>query len=198
MNLLDDLSIATLLMIIGSLLIVAEVFFPSGGVLGLFAGLSLVASVYYAYLSGGIFRGVLFAGMEAIVVPTAVYAAFTYLPYTPLGKLLLGSAPTSDEVRNDDARHALEGRIGLAKSKMLPSGVIEIDGERLDAISQGQAIDPGQAVKVIEVRGNRIMVRRAEQSELATAEETSVDPLARPAETLGLGDFDFDTDSQSS
>jgi membrane-bound serine protease (ClpP class) len=73
----------------------------------------------------------------------------------------------------------LIGHVGRAKSKMLPSGIIVIEKDSYDAVSEGMPIEPGQRVRVIEVRGNRLIVE-------ATADEppsaTDEDPLARPFE----------------
>jgi len=186
-----EYNLGFLLMLAGCVLLVAEVFFPSGGILGLFSGISLLASIYFAHSSGGWHRGAMFAVAELILAPAALYVAFVYMPHTAIGRALLGKAPTSDEVLAEDKRHELVGRVGVARSKMLPAGSVEVDGRMIDAISQGQAIDPGQYVKVVEVRGNRVVVRRADPEERPSQVKPD-DLLARPAEELGLEDFDFD------
>jgi membrane-bound serine protease (ClpP class) len=190
MNLFDETSLATLLTVIGCLLIVAEVFFPSAGVLGLFAGLTLIAAIYFGFSSGGWAGGLGVAGFQAVAVPLLAYGAFQVLPYTPMGKVLVGSAPTAEELLPDDPRRSLVGAVGVARSKLLPAGAVEIDGRMVDCVSQSQAIDPGEYVKVVEVRGNRVMVRRASAGERPTRTAApSADPLAQPVEDLGLDDF---------
>jgi membrane-bound serine protease (ClpP class) len=193
LNLFDESSLATLLTVIGCLLIVAEVLFPSAGVLGIFAGLSLVAAIYFAFCSGGWAGGLGVAGFQAIAVPLLAYAAFQILPHTPMGKVLVGSAPTAEELLPDDPRRALVGAVGIARSKLLPAGAVEINGRMVDCVSQSQAIDPGEYVRVVEVRGNRVVVRRANAGDRPSREaaRTAQDPLAQPADDLGLGDFDL-------
>ena len=190
MNLFDDFSIALLLMLIGSLLVVAEVFFPSGGILGAFAGLSFLAAIYSAYQAGGWFTGLSFATAEVLLAPAMIYLAFMLLPHTPMGRVLIGSAPTAEEVAVDDDRTALVGRVGIARSKLLPAGAVEIDGQMIDCISQSQAIEPGEYVKVVEVSANRVIVRLAD-GEDQPANPNAEDLLARPAEELGLDDLDL-------
>lgn len=189
MNLFDETSLSFLLAAIGVLLIVAEVFFPSGGVLGVLSALSLLSAVYLAFESGGWTRGLTFAAIEVFLVPVTIYGALQALPHTPMGRVLIGSAPTAEEVDPADERHALVGKIGVARSKLLPSGAVEIDGQMIDCVSRGQAVDPGQYVKVIEVSSNRVMVRLVDPDAAAAPD---ADPLVRPAEDLGLADFDFD------
>lgn len=49
---------------------------------------------------------------------------------------------------------------GIAVSDLRPSGVIEIDKEKLDALSEGKFIPKGSQIKVIRVEGSKIIVRR--------------------------------------
>ncbi len=196
MNVFDDFSIALLLTCIGSLLLIAEVFFPSGGLLGLFAGCALLGAIYSAFNSAGIMGGLVFATIEVVLVPVLLYFGLQILPHTPMGKILVGSAPTAEEVLVDDDRHDLVGRVGVARSKLLPSGAVEIDGQVIDCVSKSQAIEPGEYVKVVEVRANRVVVRRAGAEE-RPSNASPDDLLARPAKEIGLDDFAFDPDSNA-
>jgi len=130
--------------------------------------------------------GLGFLVLTVIAVPTAVGLAFKYWPRTPMGKAFLGELAHEGDLVPDDPRRELVGRVGIAKSKMLPSGAIQIDGKTIDAISQGTAIEPGQAVLVVEVKGNRVMVRLADEEETRQAAVVSEDLLTRPIEELGL------------
>ena len=50
-------------------------------------------------------------------------------------------------------------------SKLRPAGTIEIDGKRVDAVSEGAFIEKGKKVKVISVSGSRIVVREISEEE---------------------------------
>jgi membrane-bound serine protease (ClpP class) len=63
------------------------------------------------------------------------------------------SAPESD-------RHWL-GRTGTVLSPLRPAGIAEIDGTRVDVVSDGGFIDAGTPIEVARVDGNRIVVRRS-------------------------------------
>jgi membrane-bound serine protease (ClpP class) len=54
----------------------------------------------------------------------------------------------------------LIGKIAVTNSEMSPKGTILIDDEVYEAESEGEAIDPGRGVKVVKVRGKRIIVKR--------------------------------------
>jgi membrane-bound serine protease (ClpP class) len=54
----------------------------------------------------------------------------------------------------------LVGSEGVARSDLRPVGIVLIDGQRVDCITEGAMIDSGARVKVIAVEGNRVIVRR--------------------------------------
>jgi len=52
---------------------------------------------------------------------------------------------------------------GIALSIMRPVGIIEIDGERLDATAEGTFfLEKGSKVKVVGIEGNRLKVQKKE------------------------------------
>jgi membrane-bound ClpP family serine protease len=186
MTALEPFTWAVLLMLVGCGLVVLEIFIPSGGILGFLAGVSIIGSVVMAFSTGDLTTGLGFIVVTLVAVPAAIGLAFKYWPYTPMGKAFLGELPDEEDVKPFDSRRELVGRLGTAKSKMLPSGSVSIDGQLVDAVSQGSAIALGQAVVVVEVRGNRVVVRPADEAEAQQRGEYPSDVLSTPAEELGL------------
>jgi membrane-bound ClpP family serine protease len=189
MNVLDPLGWAVVLLAIGCGLLVLEIFIPSGGIIGFLAAVVLIASMVMAFRRD-LTTGLSFTAIALFAVPTVVGLAFKYWPKTPMGRAFLGDLPSEEETRLEDPRRALVGRVGIAKSLMLPSGAVMIDGRLIDAVSQGPAIDPGQSVVVVEVRANRVVVRPALPEEARAADAPPGDLLARPIEDFGLESFD--------
>ena len=189
MNALDPLGWAVVLLAFGCGLLVLEIFIPSGGVIGFFAAITLIASMVMAFRRD-LTTGLSFTAIALFAVPTVVGLAFKYWPKTPMGRAFLGDLPSEEDTRLDDPRRALVGRVGVAKSLMLPSGAVMVDGHLIDAISQGPAIDPGQSVVVVEVRANRVVVRPARPEETRAADVPPGDLLARPIEDFGLESFE--------
>ena len=189
MPLLDPLAWAVILMLIGCGLVVMEVFIPSGGVLSFLSVVAIVASVVMAFRRDST-TGLGFIVITLVAVPTAVALAFKYWPYTPMGKSFLGELPSEQSLKPDDFRRDLVGRVGIAKSKMLPSGSVLVDGRWIDAMSQGMAIEPGQAVIVVEVKANRVVVRPADAEEIRQAALDPRDLLSKPIDELGLESLD--------
>ena len=81
------------------------------------------------------------------------------------------------------------GKLGVAKSMMLPSGAVQVGNLVIDALSEGLPIEAGQRVKVIEVHGSRVVVRPADPDEPATP-AVADDLMSRSIESLGIDPFD--------
>jgi membrane-bound serine protease (ClpP class) len=189
---IPDIAWAILLLLIGCSLVVLEVFIPSGGIISILAGVAFITSLIIAFWEGpttGTATGLVFVGIMVFAIPTLIMMAFKYWPKTRMGKAFLGELPREDEVAPEDPRRALIGRVGVARSKMLPSGAVEIDGQMIDAVTQGQAIEPGAYVAVVEVRANRVVVRPAGKDQ-RPSHPNPKDILSRPIEELGIESLD--------
>jgi membrane-bound ClpP family serine protease len=179
------------LLLLGVGLIVLEVFVPSGGALGVLAALSVLAAVVIAF-TGGAQLGAAILLATVILVPTVVGLALRWWPHTPMGRMMLIQRPESEEDVLPTSepyrlRDEMIGKRGRAKTKMLPSGVVVIDGRSYDAISEGMPIEPGEPIQVVAVRTNRIVVRR---SDLGQPPAQADDLLSRPIDTVGPDPFE--------
>ena len=164
-----QLTWAILLLLAGLFLILAEVFIPSGGILGLLSAAALVGSLWFAYEEGwGAFT--IFFSMELLVVPIAIAFGFHVLPKTPLGRRMILSGPTPEQVaprsERDQQQQSLLGQVGRTLTSLRPSGLTEFDGRRVDTISEGVIIEPDTLVRVIDVEGYRVVVREINSEEL--------------------------------
>ncbi|HEX7447038.1 MAG TPA: NfeD family protein [Pirellulales bacterium] len=183
---LDPLAWAAVLMLAGFSLAVLEVFVPSGGVIGFLSFMSVLSAIGLAFYRGP-WYGLSFLGVAVIAGPAVLIAALHWWPETTMGRRILLGVPASEDVLPDfDDRRTLKGllgRVGEAKSLMLPSGAVLIDGRSYDALSEGIAIEKGQWVQVVEVRGTRIVVRPTDRPPSSPPPD---DPLSQPIDTLGL------------
>ena len=147
------------------LLLVLEAFVPSGGILGIGAVASAVCGIVFLFRYDPMWGAI---GILTTVVlgPAAFFSAVKMLPNTAIGRKMVGDSAEeiamAREELNRAHRHeraALVDKEGTALTDMRPSGVVEIDGRRHDAISRGGLVDRGQAVRVIKVDGLTIEVR---------------------------------------
>jgi membrane-bound serine protease (ClpP class) len=190
---MDALVWSILLLLLGLALIALEIFVPSGGVLGVLAALALIASLVVAFTGGGWVTGTVMLLITMVIVPLVIGVAIHWWPRTPIGRMIVLEPPHSqEEVLPETAEyralHALIGKRGVAKTKMLPSGAVIIDGRSYDALSEGMAIDPGQPIRVTAVRTTRIVVALDDGPPPPAA--GTADVLTQPAQTLGLESLD--------
>lgn len=159
------------LFIVGLLVVAVEVFLPSGGLLGIVAGICLVASLACAYQLEGK-TWLILAGVEAVCVPGVIVAAFKILPKTTFGRQLFLSPPANSGNQGASANRtigaedsemaSLYGREGTVVTPLRPSGTAEFDGRRISVVSDGVSIAAGARVRVTEVEGNRVVVEAAD------------------------------------
>lgn len=154
---------ALVLLLAGCVFLVLEFFVPSSGTLGVLAALSFVAAIVLAFMAGPVYGTATFVAV-LIIVPTACILAVKYWPETPIGRMMLIQRPQSpDEVLPETEAYRgmqhLVGRHGLAKSLMMPGGVVEIDHKSYDAVSDGTAIEPGTRIVVVSISTQRVVVR---------------------------------------
>ncbi len=167
-------------LILGMGLAVLEVFFPSAGILGFLSASAVLAAIILPFWNDQPEVGLVILIVAIIGIPTLLVFALKYWPRTAMGRRILLGVRRSEDVLPERARterlKSLVGQVGHAKCKMLPSGAITIGGRTVDAISEGMPIEPGQAVRVIEVRANHLIVRPTDQHESPPAAE---DPLSK-------------------
>lgn len=191
---MEPLVWSILLLVAGLAIIALEVFVPSAGVLSCLAALTILASIVVAFL-GGVGQGLIMLVVTSLILPVVIAAAIRWWPHTPIGRLVLIERPESpDDVLPETESYrglrSLIGHFGVAKTKMLTSGTVRIDGRTYDAISEGMPVEAGQRIKVVDVRTNRIVVRPVIDEELRSEEtaRSSEDLLSRPIDSLGIDD----------
>ena len=59
---------------------------------------------------------------------------------------------------------ALLGKEGVAYTPLRPSGTGLIDGRRVNVAADGEFIERDSQIRVVEVEGNRVVVRKAEDA----------------------------------
>jgi membrane-bound serine protease (ClpP class) len=166
-------TLAIALLVTGLLLVVAELCFPTVGLLGLLATLFILGGVGAAF-AHDTRTGMIFLAVTAVLVPAMVVLGLKLLPKTPVGKHIVAPGFTFDDGAAIDRRDAsLLGREGRVEALLRPSGVARIDGRRVDVMSRGEPIEPGARVRVIEVEGNRVVVARTPDDESRGPQSTA-------------------------
>ncbi len=155
-----------ILFLAGIVLIFLEIFVvPGFGITGLGGLGAIIISLFLIFPNTTLALQVIAGSMLASVILIAI--GLQFLPRSGVwSRIALGTSETVElgYVAPAD-RSKLLGRIGVAQSYFRPSGIVEIDGERIDAVSEGGFIEKGTRVTVVKIEGNRLIVRKAEEVE---------------------------------
>ncbi len=68
-------------------------------------------------------------------------------------------AEVTGYAKEEEKLNSLIGKHGKTLSTLMPGGLVELDGERFHCESQGMVIEAQETVEVIQIRGNRLVVR---------------------------------------
>jgi membrane-bound ClpP family serine protease len=169
--------LAVLLFVLGLILIGIEVFvLPGFGITGISGIILVVASLAlvtlqkmpsttqeWFSLSGTL--ATFGFGMGAAIV--AAFIVAWYLPHIPYANRLVLSPPGEEgataatDIDNGGSVHAgLLGAIGVAATTLRPAGKARFGDDFLDVVAEGDYVEPGNRVQVIEIEGNRIVVKQ--------------------------------------
>jgi len=162
-----------------AMLVVELLVTPGFGVLGGVGSALLLASIILAlppsYMEPGTGGGVAWDALArsmavtAVVVVVFVIAALVlarFLPQMPLLRQLVLSDTTVSDGSSRAAAASQEkssrvGETGRTTTMLRPAGKARIGDRLVDVVTDGEFLDPGTAVRVVQVRGNRIVVAAA-------------------------------------
>ncbi|MBT8486103.1 MAG: hypothetical protein HKO59_04740 [Phycisphaerales bacterium] len=153
-------------------LLVLELFVPSGGLIGILAGIAAIGSTVAFFMydtSWGIGVGV------AYIVMTPILLVFMFKLWlnSPLGSAMIlgGQADAADESEESNRRsevarrqrlaelEALVGAEGVTETALRPVGMVRLGDHRIDAMSETGIIEANTPVVVTTVYDNQIKVR---------------------------------------
>jgi membrane-bound serine protease (ClpP class) len=150
-----------LLMILAFVLFALDLFAPTHGVLTIGGVIAFaLGSILLLNTQGNPAFEVVPGAIAAVVLSLAAFA--TFISLTAL---------------RDRHRQAMMGREGLvgatavARSRLAPQGMVFVQGELWRATSQGGPVEPGQAVRVMGMRGLALDVEALEAQPAAAGKE---------------------------
>jgi membrane-bound serine protease (ClpP class) len=167
------LTLGLALVAAGFVLLAAELFIPTGGVLFVLSVSGIALGVALTFLHGTT------AGLCTLVGVFVAAPVFGTLmmriwPRTPLGKRFFLTGPdenaTVAALPANQELEQLKGRIGRTLSALRPAGVVDFDGRRVDTVTEGMMVDPGQWVRCVDVRAGRVVVRPVDRPDLGRLE----------------------------
>ena len=151
-SLFNEPLLSVLLITAGLVLLFLELFIPSGGILGIVGTGGAVLGIYGFFHQEKPWIGIFFI----LVVVLFVIFSIRYW----LGKVTHTDIMTPETSTGvDESRSTLLGQIGTTQTELRPAGAAMLGGKRVDVVSGGRFVAKGVRVKVMDISGNRVVVR---------------------------------------
>jgi membrane-bound ClpP family serine protease len=162
------------LIALGFLLLVAELFIPTHGTLFVVAVACLALGVALTFFYNRTIGAWTLVGVF-VVLPLFGRILLTVWPRTPVGRRMMLIARTEEDntLASLEANQELEllrGRFGRAVSPLRPSGLVDFEGRRVQTITEGRMVEPGQWVRCVAVQAGKVIVRPVEKPNLEDLE----------------------------
>lgn len=187
---MDYLTVALLLVLVGVVLLGAEVLLPTGGILVVGALLCFAVAVgTILYYGTALEATVAMVGM-AVGLPAAGFVAVSAWRRLSIGRALdADGGDRATDVPQLAKLDELRGRVGKTVTPMRPSGSVVFDGQRVDALTEGMMLDAGVWVRCVAAKAGRVVVRQIDPP----ADLSDVNPDAPPPPER-KSDFDLNLD----
>ena len=163
-GLLENVSIISIvLFIVGVGLLVVEMYEPGFGFFGAFGIISLIACIFVTAetVAQGLALTAIF--FVLILILLGIFLALVSRGRLP-GKLVLKESETPDQgfVGTEDMTY-LMGKTGVVVTICRPVGNADFDGVKLEVVTKGEFIEKGETIEVVEIEGNRVVVRPSQK-----------------------------------
>jgi membrane-bound serine protease (ClpP class) len=153
-------------------LLVLELGVPSGGLIGILAGVAAVSSIV-AFFMYDPWWGGLAALLYIVLAPILIIFLFKVWLHSPIAKMMIlgdntPNPSTDEETAAETERQrserlaeirALIGAEGVTETALRPVGTVRIKGQRVDGLAESGIIEANTPIIVVDVYDNQIKVR---------------------------------------
>ena len=156
---------AAMLFVACAVLLVAEVFVPSGGIISVCALGCLAGGLSLCF---GISRAAGWTGivLSGVIIPLVLYLSYKIFPKTRFGRAVTLEPPDleqGDAVPDKALLDVLLGQVGCTQTPLHPVGICVFSGRRLECVAETGYVDQGIVVEVVRVQGTQPTVRVKEE-----------------------------------
>jgi len=161
--------IEILMFIIGVGLILLEIFvIPGFGIAGISGIILIFASLFFSLVGGDPFldfelvsRAIIQLSLSLVIALVLIFVLAKYLPKTSVfNKFVLSvSEKSTDGFSSHSFAEDLIGAEGIALTTLRPAGTAEINGRRVDVMTESEYVEKGKKIKVLAVDGIRVLVK---------------------------------------
>jgi membrane-bound serine protease (ClpP class) len=143
------------LLILGAVLLFLETLLP-GMIAGIIGAICLLAAVILGYRDFGYQTGSFILAGVLVGLLIGTWCWLEFFPESRVAKKFISQSSTGEL---GVARPELLDGTGTALTQLRPSGTADINGQRVDVVTEGDLIERGAKIKVVAVEGARIVVR---------------------------------------
>lgn len=158
---MSDMVLLIALFSIGAVVLVAEIFLPSHGILTVVGIGFLITAVAKTFQLHGRDAGVIASLACLLAVPTGGYLAVKYWRQTAIGRMI---APPNPQLTSEDTSvpvdeiQSMIGRTGKCLSPLRPVGICVFNGHRISCVAQFGMIEAGATVEGVGMTGSNLAV----------------------------------------
>ena len=156
--------IAMIIMLFGLLLCMVEIIVPGFGVFGILGTIFTLGGMVVRIVLGA--SWVQFACMVLLEIAVMIVTILLVVLFAKIG--VLGktqvvqnktAVPVNYEMPTREQKKLI-GKVGFAETVFKTSGKFKLNDVVYDAVSNGEYIEKGSKVKVIEIKNNTIIVKK--------------------------------------
>ena len=162
-------AIEIIMFVVGVALILVEVFvIPGFGIAGLSGIILIIASLFLSLIGSdpvldfeGVSVAIIQLSISLLGAIILIFVMAKYLPKTNIFKkfVLSDAEKTNKGFSSHPISKDLIGAEGIALTTLRPSGTAEINGKKVDVVTESEYVEKGQKLKVITVEGIRVVVK---------------------------------------
>jgi membrane-bound serine protease (ClpP class) len=149
------MTLIILLLVLGGVLLFLETLLP-GMIAGFLGFICLLGAVILGYRDFGYQTGSLILGGVLLGLVIGTWCWLKFFPESRVARRFISRSAVGEL---GVEKPELLNRTGVTLTRLRPSGVAKIDGQRVDVVSEGGLIEHGVAIKVVAIEGSRIVVR---------------------------------------
>jgi membrane-bound ClpP family serine protease len=155
--------IVGLLIILGLVLLIAEIIFiPGTTVAGVLGALMTVAGIYLSFDFFGDSVGAIILSISVFTASISIYYSFSTKTWEKLALHDTLEKPAKEE--EAEKNKIFVGNTGIAKTDLRPVGTGVFGGEFFEVTVMRGYIHAGTGIKIVKVTGNKIYVENTENS----------------------------------
>ena len=158
---MSDLGILLLLYGVGVLMLVAEIFIPSHGILTVAGVGFLGAAVAQTFMDYGRDAGIIAVGTCLVALPVFGYLSIKYWRRTPIGRRIVPNNPmltSADTSVPIEQLRTMVGEAGRTVSPLRPVGVCVFGGRRVSCVAELGVVEAGVEVIATGIRNGNLAV----------------------------------------